>query len=78
MKKLMLRNILAAGAVVALAASVSAQNQLPVHKAVQPKFAGVYKVASGEFIPGNSAERSGPDVIFNNMVASNYYSVPGA
>ncbi|TAH39623.1 MAG: hypothetical protein EYC70_02210 [Planctomycetota bacterium] len=48
-----------------------------MHKAVQPKFAGVYKVASGEFIPG-AAERSGPSVIFNNMVASNYYSVPGA
>ncbi|TAH39622.1 MAG: hypothetical protein EYC70_02205 [Planctomycetota bacterium] len=61
-----------------LGTSLSAQQIAPVHKAVEPKFAGTYLPGTGEFKPGVATERAGPVVIFNNMVASNYYSVPGA
>ena len=61
----MLRNSLIAVAAVALGASASAQNQLPVYKAVQPQFAGVYKVAEGA-LDTNASYRSLATVIFNN------------
>ncbi|TAH38700.1 MAG: hypothetical protein EYC70_04850 [Planctomycetota bacterium] len=61
-----------------LAGSAYSQTTLPVQRATPPKFAGVYKAATGEFSPTTGGARSGPDVIFNNMVATNYYAVPGA
>ncbi len=73
----MLRNSLIAVAAVALSASVAAQNQVPVHKAVQPKFAGVYKVAEGA-LDTNASYRSLANVLFNNNMLEPYYSVPGA
>ena len=59
-------------------AGLTAQQQAPVHKAVTPKYAGTYKMATGEFIPGAGAQRSGPVTIFNNTTPTNYYSVPGS
>ncbi|HEX9793646.1 MAG TPA: hypothetical protein VGC54_06645, partial [Planctomycetota bacterium] len=59
------------------AGSLVAQSQLPVYKATNPKFAGVYRMDTG-LDPSAAAARSGPDVIFNNTIASGYYSVPGA
>jgi hypothetical protein len=73
----MIRSFLCGAATLLLGTSLVAQQTLPVHEAVQPKFAGVYKAATGEFLPA-SQERSISVVIFNNMTLTNYYSVPGA
>ncbi|KAA3605158.1 MAG: hypothetical protein DWQ01_21450 [Planctomycetota bacterium] len=73
----MSRTLLAAAAVLTLSASVAAQTQVPVSKAVTPKHAGVYKMATGELVPATPGERSGPVVIFNASELTNYYSVPG-
>ncbi|KAA3611438.1 MAG: hypothetical protein DWQ01_04930 [Planctomycetota bacterium] len=74
----MSRLLLTAVAGSILAAGLSAQTQLPVHKAVTPKHAGVYKMATGELQPANANERFGNTVvIFNASELTNYYSVPG-
>ena len=75
----MSRIAITAAAVIALAASTAAQQQAPVHKAVTPKYAGTYKVATGEFVPASQERNAaGTVVIFNNTTPTNYYSVPGA
>lgn len=74
----MIRSFISCGAFVLLSAAAFGQAPLPVHRATTPRFAGTYRMASGEFLPAVGAARSGPEVIFNNMIASNYYAVPGA
>ncbi len=73
----MLRNVLICAAVLLLAAGLTAQTQVPVHKATTPQFAGVYTLDGG-LQKSPVASRSGPAVLFNNMILSGYYSVPGA
>ena len=73
----MFRTLITGAAALAIVASASAQTQLPVYKATNPKFAGVYRMDTG-LDASASAARSGPAVIFNNNVLSGYYSVPGA
>ncbi|KAA3611799.1 MAG: hypothetical protein DWQ01_06860 [Planctomycetota bacterium] len=73
----MSRCLLVSAAALILAATASAQTQVPVHKAVTPKHAGVFKMATGELVPADVGVRSGPDVIFNASELTNYYSVPG-
>ncbi len=73
----MLRNVLTGAAVLALTAGLTAQSQLPVQKATTPQFAGVYTLDGGLQKTAVNG-RSGPAVIFNNMILSGYYSVPGA
>ncbi|KAA3611437.1 MAG: hypothetical protein DWQ01_04925 [Planctomycetota bacterium] len=74
----MSRSLLAAATFLTLTAGLSAQAQQPVHKAVTPKHAGVYKMATGELQPANANERVGATVvIFNASELTNYYSVPG-
>lgn len=71
----MLRKLLTGVAVMALATAVTAQNQMAVHKATTPKFAGVYRVPTGELLPPSAAGRSGPAVIFNNATWTGYFGV---
>lgn len=72
----MLRTLLSVAAVATLAASLSAQSQVPVYKAVAPQFAGTFDPGTGTLIPGGGS-RLGPDSIYNNNILTNYYSVPG-
>ncbi|TAH37036.1 MAG: hypothetical protein EYC70_08620 [Planctomycetota bacterium] len=61
---------------IAFTAAVAAiQSPSVMRGPVTPKFAGVYRVASGELSPDSAAR--GPDVIFNNTVPSNYYAYTG-
>ena len=67
-------------ALVWLAPAAAAQTQLPVHRAVPPKYAGTYKVATGEFIPAAGARNVDGNanvVIFNNTTPTSYYAFPG-
>ncbi|KAA3611441.1 MAG: hypothetical protein DWQ01_04945 [Planctomycetota bacterium] len=73
----MSRLLLTAVAGSILVTSLSAQTQLPVHKAITPKHAGIYRMATGELEPSTPGQRFGPDVIFNASELTNYYSVPG-
>ncbi|KAA3611435.1 MAG: hypothetical protein DWQ01_04915 [Planctomycetota bacterium] len=73
----MSRSLLAAAAVLTLSASLTAQSQMPVSKAVTPKHAGVFSMATGELEPASASERAGLAVIFNASELTNYYSVPG-
>ncbi len=73
----MFRNILTGVAAVALVSGVAAQQQMTVKKAtVAPVYAGSYHPAIG-FQPA-ATQKSGPDTIWNNMILTNYYSIPGA
>ncbi|TAH35039.1 MAG: hypothetical protein EYC70_14725 [Planctomycetota bacterium] len=74
----MLRSVLASCFLFCLGANLFAQATLPVFQAAPPRFAGVYRVADGEFLSSAQDHRRGPEVIFNNMILSNYYSVPGS
>ncbi|KAA3606763.1 MAG: hypothetical protein DWQ01_17250 [Planctomycetota bacterium] len=56
----------------------AAQQTMPSKRAVTPVHLGTYKVGSNEFIPNSASTRSGPDVLYNNNLATGYYSVPGA
>lgn len=50
------------------------QSQVPVYKAVPPKFAGVYDPIKGELTGMNLSSTT---TIYNNNTLTNYYSVPG-
>ncbi|KAA3611442.1 MAG: hypothetical protein DWQ01_04950 [Planctomycetota bacterium] len=74
----MLRFLIIALTGSSFATGLVAQTQLPVQKAVTPKHAGIYRMASGELEPAGMSERSGPTVvIFNASELGNYYASPG-
>ena len=75
----MFRNILTGVAVIALVAGAGAQQkaQMTVKKAANPQFAGIYTPSQG-FVSSSANTRSGPDMLHNNMMLSNYYSSAGA
>ena len=72
-------SLLAAGTLASGAwAQAQAQAQAPVYRAVPPKYAGTYKMATGEFVPASRVRNAaGTVVIFNNTTPTDYYSVPG-
>ncbi|TAH39532.1 MAG: hypothetical protein EYC70_01735 [Planctomycetota bacterium] len=59
-------------------AALGAQSTLPVYRGAPPRYAGVYRAATGEFVPAARGTRSGPAVLFNNTTRTTYYGVPGA
>ena len=75
----MLRTSMLVACLLTAASSMPAQSQLPVHRAVTPRYAGTYKVAQGEFISAANVRTDDPEavVLFNNTTPTNYYSVPG-
>ncbi len=74
MKRTLSLGLLLAG----LATPAVAQIQAPVQKATTPQFAGVYHMGEGTLDRSATSPRLGPAVLFNNMILSGYYSVPGA
>lgn len=59
-------------------AAAAAQTTLPVQPAVPAKFAGVYRMATAELVPPGTpgSTRSGPNVLFNNMLYTPYFATP--
>jgi hypothetical protein len=79
--KIMLRNLLTGAAVIVLISGATAQQkqQMKVQKAsVNPTFVGIYHPSSGFVSSNRNTVRSGPDVLYNDNVLTNYYSVQGA